>query len=492
MNTSKDFLIQINLEYKKTHGKDIEPDLARAYDFAKMAYYKEKRLSKRSILNHALNASLISAKVGADKTTVIAAILHDVYLYGASYSEVCDFASQDVADLLNNYLHIRNLREKYKNINAESQVYNEYIRRLILTFASDIRAVIVRLAEKVDSLSDVEYLPNEKQKVIFENTHKIYAPLAELIGLYALKQQLEETAFLKEKPKAYKKYSKILNSHKVSNQANFDRFYKKLLSELSLSKVDFVEVKGRVKNPYSFYKKVKKYEKSKKISNYEAANKVLDKVAYHIVCKSVEDCYKALDVIHTKYQFVQQEFDDYIKSPKPNGYKAIHTIVDVNTKTYVEVQIKTLEMHQFNEYGPASHTYYKMYGSSKQVDEKKVETIKNLVGWKDNLLKNKGFSTDQIHSTILTITPHGDVIELQKGSTPIDFAYKVHSKIGDKATGAFVNDKHVALDYNLSDGDVVNIITKANAEPNYKWLEFVATKDAKIHIKRKLKKLGKI
>lgn len=485
-------LEQINNYYKANQGGDISKELKQAYEFAEMAYFGEVRKSGRSVFNHSLNTALICSEVGGDEDTIISAILHDVFLCGVTESEVQEIFGAKVSNLLMSYLDIRNLREKYKHIDATDQVYNEYIRRLIITFATDLRVVIIRLAEKIDNLTDVESLSKEQQTVIFENCYRIYSPLAELIGFYSLKKRLDEEAFKKQNPKYYKACHTVLSNHKVANQDKFDKFYKKLLTDLSLAKVVYSKVYGRVKSTHSFYRKVLRYKKKYDISFDQAVINVKDKVAYAIICSNIENCYKALDVVHSKYRWLSEEFDDYIKKPKPNGYRSIHTIIEVTENTFVEVQIKTAEMHEFNEFGPASHTYYKIYGDAKAVDQQKIDTIKNLVGWKDNLLQGKGFSTSEIHSTILAITPKGDVYELEKGSTPIDFAYKVHTRIGDRAVRAMVNNKQVSLDYQLKDGDVVKIITQKNADPKYKWLDFVKTKEARICIKKKLKKMGKI
>jgi len=483
---------KINNCYLQNHKESIEKDLKNAYQFAKMAYFGEVRKSGRTSLEHGLSTAEYVSKYGGDKTTVLAALLHDVYLYGATFDEVESEVNLSVAELLNNYLHIQNLREKYRNMNASGSLYSEYIRRIILVYAQDMRAVMIRLCEKIDSVSDSYGLSEKKQKNLFDNVIKIYAPLADLVGFYNIRKDLEEGVFKLAHPNEFAFYSKLINDHKVSNQKNFDRFYKKLHKDLSTSKVKYSKVFGRVKSPYSFYKKVKGYMEKYKITKQKAIEKAKDNVAYSIICNDIENCYKALDVLHTKYDWDKSEFDDYIKNPKPNGFRELQTKLEITKDTFVEVQIKTKEMHEFNEFGPASHTYYKIYGDALTVDKKKIDTIKNLVGWKDNLLQGKGFSTSEIHSTILAITPKGDVFELEKGSTPIDFAYKVHTRVGDRAVRAVVNNKQVSLAYRIKDGDVVKIITQKNSTPKYKWLDFVKTKEARITIKKKLKQMGKM
>lgn len=483
---------KINNYYLQNHKESIKKDLKNAYQFAEMAYFGEVRKSGRTALEHSLATAEYVSKYGGDKTTILAALLHDVYLHGATLDEVESEVDLNVAELLNNYLHIQNLRKKYGNMNASGLLYSEYTRRIILVYAQDMRAVMIRLCERIDSISDSYGLSKVKQRNLFNKILKVYAPLADLIGFYSIRKDLEEGVFKVMHPDEFTFYSKLINEHKVSHKKNFDRFLKKLYTDLSTSKVKYSKVFGRVKSPYSFYKKVKRYMKKYKLTKQKAIEKAKDNVAYSIICDDIENCYKALDILHTKYEWDKGEFDDYIKNPKPNGFRALQTKLEITGDTFVEVQIKTEEMHEFNEFGPASHTYYKIYGDAVTVDQKKIDTIKNLVGWKDNLLQGKGFSTSKIHSTILAITPKGDVFELDKGSTPIDFAYKVHTRVGDRVVRAMVNGKQVSLGYQLKDGDVVKIITQKNSAPKYKWLDFVKTKEARISIKKKLKKMGKI
>ena len=478
------------VEIYKTYCNNDLNLITKAYETAQLVYYNEYRLSKIPFINHCLNTAILCAEFQLDAETLAAAILHDAFTFGITKEEIVKEVGKGVADFLVNLEKIKTIRNRYLNINiSEKSLYEDYLRRMILVIAKDIRVVLLRLFEKYDSIHDCEFLSNEKKEQVIKNMLDIYAPLAEMLGLFSLKTKMENVAFEKQNPLVFSKYKKILKLQKSSNAKKFEDFERKLKSDLAINNIPYVKVYGRVKGEYSFYNKVKKYIDKYHCSEADAINLIHDKIAFSLILHTENDCYLAYSLLKHKFNLIDEETDDYIKLPKPNGYKSIHTIIDLGGKNYVEVQIKTNEMHEHNEYGGASHAFYKLYGVSK-VSEDKISFLKNLINWQQNLkMGNKEFT--QLEATIITITPKGDVIELPIGSTVLDFAYYIHTAIGEKAVRAKVNGNLVKINQELHTGDVVEVITDRNVKgPKHEHLNFVTTKEARLIIKKKVR--GKI
>ena len=475
--------------YKKYGSSDGLTLINKAYELAKVAYYKEFRFSKISFLQHSLNVALYCAKYNLDSKTISAAILHDTFNFGVTEFEVTSYVDAEVGKMLTNLEDIKTIRNRYNNLYlSEKTLYSDYLRRLIIILGKDFRVIILRLLEKYDSLKDCEYLTDQKKSQVIKNMLDIYAPLAEFLGLHRLKQKMEDLAFKKKSFKKYLKYKNFIKKSKYSNKNIIGDFEKKLKLILLKNNVDFVKVYGRKKGVYSFYKKVNRYVVQKKLTTSAAVNAIRDKIAFSIITKNVDDCYKVFGLINNSFKVLHSQTDDYIVKPKSNGYKAIHLIIELKKNLFVEIQIKTNEMHKTNEYGVASHAYYKMYGSNSVVNQNKIMFLQNLINWKD-LISRGETNIKSIQDTILSITPKGDVIELPNGSTALDFAYKIHTTLGDKAVRAKINSKLSKLNTPLKTGDIVEIFedTKSKGPKPY-FLSYAKTKEAKLHIKKRLKK----
>lgn len=285
----------------------------------------------------------------------------------------------------------------------------------------------------------------------------------------------------------------MISSHSFAKDYKITEIVEEIRNELQKNEINDVEVYGRMKEPYSFYRKALRYAESDGSNFREASRRVYDALAFRIITVEVEDCYSALEILHKKYPHMDSEFDDYILRPKPNGYRGIHSIVDLGNRNYCELQIRTRDMHHYNEYGPAAHSYYKFNSlttkdkaSIEAVSEARIQMLQSLLRWKDTLFDaEKDTTVESIEDEILVFTPRGDLISLPKGSNSIDFAYAVHTDLGNKAVQAFVNNALTPLTEPLKNGDVIKIKTDPHKKfPSPEWLDFVQTKRAKISIKK--------
>ncbi len=348
--------------------------------------------------------------------------------------------------------------------------------------AKDIRVIIIRLADRLDNMKTLDVHPEEKKIRIAKETMEIYAPTANRLGIGELKGLLEDYAFYYLDPASYE-WTKKLAKEKLADQIRYVEKIKKIIKkELKLNKINFVNVYGRIKNYYSLYQKLLRKDKD--------INKVYDLVALRIIVKTIPECYMVLGLIHKKWIPMKGRIKDYIAQPKPNGYQSIHTTVFTEHGRIVEFQIRTLEMHDLAEYGIAAHWRYKEESGLRKKQTawiKQLLEIQKMIKDNENYLKN--IKIDVFQNRIFIFTPKGDVIDLPEDATPIDFAYHVHTDIGNKCTGARVNDQIVPLETKLKSGDVVEIIINKNRKkPNHDWLDFVKTDMAREKIKNALKK----
>lgn len=461
-----------------------------AYKLAEIVYFEEYRINNEPWINHSLRIAKYLAKLKLDAITISAALLHDSLTFGLSINEIAQDVHPEVADLVQNINNLKAIRGKGTKGKAGGN-QEEYLRRLILSAGKDIRAVIIRLVEKLDSLSTVACLPEEKKQISLRNALDLYAPLAEQIGLSGLKSDLEDIAFSNIDPTNYKRLKNILDSHPVTSRVyirGVSDLIKQLLSERNIGIVDYL---GRKKRVYSFYNKILRYQKVFNISEQKAIEEVHDKVAFRVILETVEDCYKVLDVLHSNFKYSPENFDDYIAKPKPNGYKSLQTSLELLDGHFAEVQIRTAEMHEHNEFGLASHILYKLSnGKSNIPPEQKIDGLKRLLVWKQNVLTKEklGVNIGEVEKSVFVFTPKGDLIELPTQSTVLDFAYMVHTDIGSKAARAKVNSKIKPLSYTPSNSDVIEIICDIRKKgPSRDQLKFVNTKEARMHIKKWLK-----
>ncbi len=457
--------------------------LKQAYDFALLVHGDQKRLNKDPYIKHCLGVAFWLTKVRADDDTLIAALLHDILEYS-------NLKPKDLtADFGEGVSWLVEMVTETNPLDRSSGNPSENLRKMFLAMAKDVRVVLIRLAEKLDNLDVVDYFGENEKKNFCQRILDIYGPLAERLGIFVFKRELEDRAFKRSYPEEYSNIEKKLLVQQ-SEQEDFISNLKELLTnEMDKVGLDKVEIFGRAKSIYSIYKKIKKYQEQGKMEA-EDVSKIYDQLAVTVLVKDVASCYSALGIVHNLFNHIPEEFDDYISRPKPNGYQAIQTTVFATAGKIVEIQIKTRDMHEYNEFGPASHVYYKMFGSSQKASETKIGWVKELASWQQGITSTEefkeGLKLDFFADRIFCFTPKGDVMDLPVGATPVDFGYSVHSRMGNLIISARVNEKQVSLDHHLNNGDVVELVLSKDTKkvPNRDWLNFVVTTKAKKEIKK--------
>lgn len=465
----------------KPNHPQSDLDLVRlAYDYSKKAHKDQARLSGEPYFNHAFGTAKILAKNKADITTIIAGLLHDIpEETNISLKEIEKNFGEEIANLVQGITKLGKI--KYRGIDR----YVENLKKMFISAASDTRVFFIKFADRLYNIRTLEALPPKKRLRIAQETLKIYAPIAGLLGMWRLRWQLEDLCF---KYIDQENYNKIKKYYEIEQKYERDKYIEKIkqiiLEEAEKQGVK-CEIDGRFKHIYSIFRKMQ--EKGKQF------NEIYDVFALRIMVDNVSDCYKMLGIIHSFWRPKKDRFKDYIAVPKPNGYRGLHTTVFGPTGKLTEFQIRTKEMNEEALYGIAAHWRYK------ETDQKKFKTKSE---WIDDILelqKNyktandyiKNFKFDILDDRIFVFTPKGDVIDLPKDASPVDFAYHVHTEIGDKCVGAIVNDKIAPLDTKLKNGDIVQIITeKARPGPNMDWLKFAKTNIARSRIRRNAKNRG--
>lgn len=464
--------------------------VARAYEFSKKAHAGQKRKNGEPYFNHALAAAENVAEWGSDEATVAAALLHDVVEDTPhSLEEIKELFGEEVAFLVDGVTKIG--RIKYRGIEAKV----ENLRKFILYLSQDIRVILVKLGDRLHNMKTLYAVHSQKQKRIALETMEIYAPLAYRLGMQKLSGELEDLAFPYIYPQEYKWLISNVKERYEEREKYSQQFKPAIEEELKKNSIEVIDVKSRAKRYTSLYRKLLRYDMN--IEN------IYDLVALRVIVPTVEDCYAALGVIHKQWPPMPGRIKDYIALPKANGYRSIHTTVFGINNRITEIQIRTKKMHEASEFGIAAHFAYEQAKESKQylrraatfADKKELAWIKQLQNWQKNFSNTEEFiqslKIDFFEDRILALTPQGEVIDLPAGATPVDFAYQIHSEIGDKCSGAKVNGKIASLDHGLHSGDVVEIITQQNKKPSESWLNFVKTSHARNHIKSALKNANK-
>ena len=473
---------------KKTSKDRFSPqDLRKiegAFEYARLAHKSQKRFSGEPYINHVVNVSLDAAALKLDADTISAALLHDtVEDHVATMRDIKKGFGDEVAFLVRGVTKVDKL--KYRGVERAA----ESMRRMFLAVAEDIRVVVLKLLDRLNNMKTLYALPSEeKQKRIASETLEIYAPLADRLGMGELKNELEDLAFRYVYPQEYEWVKKEIGGRLPERERYINKIMPVLKKELATENIKPLEIAARAKHYYSAWKKLLRYE-----MNWE---KVLDLVAVRIIVKNVEDCYSALGAIHKLWRPVPGRIKDYIALPKPNGYKSLHTTVFCLDGQPTEFQIRTTEMHREAEYGIAAHWFWDEAGRPKsgaKFTGQKFFWVKQLQSWQKEFMQEQSseeflesLKIDFFKDRIFVLTPKGDVLDLPEGSTPIDFAYHIHSEIGHHATGAKVNSKMAPLSTTLASGDTVEIIIKKNRKPSAEWLNFVKTSLARSRIKKEL------
>ena len=478
------------MNVKEFSEKNPASLVGRAYAMAKKAHASQKRTSGEPYFAHPLAAAQHVADWNLDEQSIAAALLHDVAEdTSISIEELRTEFGEDVAFLVDGVTKLGKI--KYRGV--ETQVEN--LRKMILALSEDIRVVIVKLGDRLHNMTTLAALPPQKQRRIALETMDIYAPLAYRLGMQGLSGELEDLAFPYIYPQEYKWLIENVSERYEERERYLDRVKPIAVKELAANGITPLTVDSRAKRYSSLYKKLLRYEMD--------VEKIYDLVALRIVVSSVEECYAALGIIHKLWPPLPGRIKDYIALPKPNGYRSLHTTVFCLDQKITEIQIRTQEMHEESENGIAAHWAYeqikggKAYARRQAVtaEKKELAWVQQLRSWQKEFTNPEEFISslkiDFFRDRIFAITPKGEVMDLPAGASPIDFAYQVHSAIGDTCSGAKVNGKIVPLNYELRSGDVVEIMTQKNKLPSESWLEFVTTASAKHHIRMRLRNSGR-
>jgi GTP pyrophosphokinase len=418
-----------------------------------------------------------------DADTISAGIMHDVLEdTNVTEEEMTKEFGEHITKLVQGVTKLGKLRYSGMERHVES------LRKFFVAAADDIRVVVIKLCDRLHNIQTLEYVNKEKQKRIALETIELHARLADRLGMGRLKAELEDAAFPYVYPEEYKKTVELFQSLRPISDEQLEKVVEALEEDLGVFDVRIQRIDSRIKHLYSLWQKLKRYKMD--------VNKVYDVIALRIIVPNVSDCYQALGVIHGLYRPVPGRFKDYIAIPKPNGYKSLHTTIFTGDGAILEIQIRTKEMHEEAEYGIASHLSYKEMGKnlSEQEIKRKVGWTKELLEWQKDVEHHKDFlknlQNDFFQNRVFVFTPKGDVIDLPEGATPIDFAYALHSKIGDRTSGAKINGRLLPLDTKLHNRDIVEIEVKDSATPNRKWVDMAATTLAKRKIRQYIREHG--
>lgn len=451
----------------------------KAYDFAEHAHQGQKRMSGEPYFVHVLETAKTLAALGMDTATIAAGFLHDVLEdTKVTEEEIEREFGKDILFLIKGVTKLGALKYSGYERHVES------LRKFFMAMANDLRVVIIKLSDRLHNLNTLEFVREDKRKRIALESINVYAPLANRLGMGKLKGQIEDAAFPWAYPKEYEEVEEIFREKKESYEAYLREVNDRLKKELGKNKIKF-GINYRVKHKYSLYKKLLKHNMD--------IEKVYDIVALRVTVESVEDCYRVLGIIHSLWNPLPGRIKDYIALPKPNGYRAIHTTIFTGSGGVAEIQIRTKEMDNQAEYGIAAHFAYKergkKSGSANAPKFKWIEDLKNLHYKPDEPKKFiEHIRTDFFNDRIFIFTPKGDVVDLPEDSNPIDFAYAIHSDIGDHISGAKINGKMSQIFSKLKNGDIVEIIINKNSHPSEKWLENINTALARKHIRSYLDK----
>ena len=429
---------------------------------------------ERSKSEHYLRVASIVSELNADSTMIIAALLHDAYAKeDITYDEINEKFGSNIANLVANLIKLRSI--KLNDYNESSSVY---LRKVLVGISDDVRVIIIKLADRLDEMQTKEYSEDEKKQIANE-TMNVLIPIAHRLGINSIKSKLEDLCLRYAKPDVYDEILEKLSGTRKELAVSLEDMQNELIEILTEHGINF-HIKSRVKSVYSIYNK---------LSTGKKWSDIYDILALRIILDTPEDCYLVVGLIHAKYRPIPKRFKDYIAMPKENMYQSLHTSVFGVDGHIFEIQLRTKEMDEIAEHGIASHWSYKEHsdGAVKNLMEQKLEIFRNTIDLAtsdaSNELFEQNMETELLSKQVYVFTPKGDVMELPLGSTPVDFAYRIHSDIGDHMVGAIVNDNIVPLDYELNDNDIIKVNTNSNAKPNIDWLKFVKTSQAKNKIK---------
>lgn len=469
----------------KANGNNVDIDLVKkAYDLAFEAHKEQKRESGEPYITHPISVAMILADMGMDTNTIVAGLLHDVIEdTDYTYEDISNIFNVEVANLVDGVTKLGKIKYKSKE---EQQADN--VRKMLLAMAKDIRVIIIKLADRLHNMRTLKYMKPEKQKKKAQETLDIFAPLAHRLGISKIKWELEDLCLRYIHPEEYYDLVNMIAEKRVEREKFISRIIEELKENLDKANIDS-DIEGRPKHFYSIYRKM--------VNKHKSIEQIFDLTAIRILVNTVKDCYAVLGIVHTIYKPIPGRFKDYIAMPKPNMYQSLHTTVIGSEGKTFEIQIRTFEMHRTAEYGIAAHWKYKSgvtgTDSKDMTFENKLTWLRDILEWQKEAVDAtefmEGFKLDLFSDEIFVFTPKGVVINLPAGATPIDFAYKIHTDIGNKCVGAKVNGKIVTLDYKLKTGEIVEILTSSSSRgPNIDWLNIANSNQARTKIKQWLRK----
>jgi GTP diphosphokinase / guanosine-3',5'-bis(diphosphate) 3'-diphosphatase len=450
--------------------------LRRAYIYSAKEHKDQVRASGEPYLIHPLSVAEILAEMKLDVATVSAGLLHDVVEDSlTTLDDIRLYFGDEIAHLVGGVTKISNLGEKMSKEDAQA----ENLRKMVLAMGADIRVILVKLADRVHNMRTLEYLKPEKRWRIAQETLEVYAPIAHRLGMSKIRVELEDHAFRYLEPDAYDRLKQEVEKRRSSTEAFLEEVKARIAERLTEEGVQFVRIEGRIKRLYSIFLKLK----NQKIP----LDQVYDLAAVRIITKEERDCYYALGVMHKYWRPFQDRIKDFIAMPRENGYQSLHTSVIGDEGYHFEVQIRTDEMHRIAEEGIAAHWKYKEGKGKDTSEDEMMKWLRRLVEWQQDTTDARdfvdSFKFDLYRSEVYAFTPKGKVIQLPLNATPVDFAYAIHTKVGDQCTGAKVNGRIVPLKYQIQNGDMIEIITTPGHQPSRDWLNFVVTSKARNKIK---------
>lgn len=468
---AKELLDNLKNNFNEEEIKEIK----RAYDFACIKHQGRERLTGEEYITHPLNVAIILSELNVDATTIMGALLHETINNGSSSEEELEESfGHEIASIVKSISTINKLE-----LQDERESSAIYLRKVLVGLSEDVRVLFIKLADRLHNMRTIWAVRPEKQKRKANETMNVLIPIAHRLGIYSIKSELEDLCLRYLKPDVYEDILNQLNAS-IEELQNVLEEMQDSISEMLIAHGIKFHIKSRVKSVYSIYKKL---EKGKKWSE------IYDILALRVITEKESDCYLTIGLIHSKFRPLAKRFKDYIAMPKENMYQSLHTGVFGIDGNIFEIQVRTYEMDEIAEKGIASHWSYKEKGTKKiqSMMEQKLEIFRNMIDTYKETENVEDFASN-IHNDILgeliyVFTPKGDVVELPKGATPIDFAYRIHSKVGDTTTGAIVNEEIVPLSYELQEGDCIKIITNKNSTPSKEWMDFVKTSAAKSKIK---------
>lgn len=464
-------------------------NVKKAYEWASELHKEQKRKSGEPYIIHPIQVAGILAELKMDTATVISGYLHDVVEdTTATLQDVRDNFGETIAQIIDGVTKISKIQYQ----SSQEQLAENH-RKLLLAMSKDIRVIIVKLADRLHNMRTLGALREEKQKRIAKETLEIYAPLADRLGISTIKWELEDLSLSYIDPEQYYHIASLMNMKREERISYVQEAVEQINGAIKDLELSHVDVYGRPKHIYSIYRKM--------VDKHKAFEEIYDLLAVRVLTDSIPDTYAVLGAIHSKWTPIPGRFKDYIALPKANGYQSLHTTVIGPDGRPLEVQIRTHHMHEVAEYGVAAHwAYKKNRGSNKEANvddnsQQALNVIQGILELQENAKNAEDFmdgvTGDLFSDRVYAFTPRGDVFELAKGAGPLDMAFSIHTNIGIKTTGAKINGRIVPLDYKIKTGDIIEIITSANAKPSRDWLEIVSTRRARNKIKQYFKQLDR-